>query len=41
MLALATATRHPGIAMTGAHAMFPDEKLVVLAISSISCSPPS
>ena len=32
VLALTTSTRHPGIAMTVAHALFPDEKLVAPAI---------
>jgi BASS family bile acid:Na+ symporter len=34
VLALATATRHPAIAITAAHAAFPGEKLVVPAIFS-------
>jgi bile acid:Na+ symporter, BASS family len=32
VLALCTATRHPGIAMAIAHANFPDEKLVPAAV---------
>jgi BASS family bile acid:Na+ symporter len=45
VLALATATRHPGVALAVAHATFPDEKAVIavvlwhLIVSAIVCIP--